>query len=156
MKYDIFISYKHSDLDNAVAAYLQKALEHYKIPKDIQKNSGKKKITRVFRDIEELSVSSSLESEIKHQLSESEYLVVICSPESKNSPWVQREIELFLSYQTFDHILPVLIKGTPEDSFPEILYANGEPLAADFRGNNKNQVLKNARKELPRIIIMVP
>ena len=36
-KHDIFISYKHEALDKAVAARLQKSLEHYKIPKEIQK-----------------------------------------------------------------------------------------------------------------------
>ena len=40
-KYDIFISYKHEALDKAVAAKLQKSLEHYKIPKEIQKKTGK-------------------------------------------------------------------------------------------------------------------
>ena len=35
-KFDVFISYRHADLDSAVAGYLQKSLEHYKIPREIQ------------------------------------------------------------------------------------------------------------------------
>ena len=40
-KYDIFISYKHEEIDKATARYLQKALEQYHIPKEIQKKTGK-------------------------------------------------------------------------------------------------------------------
>ena len=42
-KYDFFISYRHGNPDTDVARYLQKLLEHYKIPRDIQKKYGKKR-----------------------------------------------------------------------------------------------------------------
>lgn len=60
-KYDVFISYKHAEIDSAVAGYLQRALEHYKIPREIRKKAHKKKISRVFRDREELGVGSDLQ-----------------------------------------------------------------------------------------------
>ena len=54
-RFDVFISYRHSPLDSTAAAYLHKALENYNIPKEIQEKIGKKKISRVFRDEEELA-----------------------------------------------------------------------------------------------------
>ena len=139
-KYDIFISYKHEKLDKAVAAKLQKKLENYKIPKEIKVKTGKEKIQRVFRDEEELSISSDLGREIEDQLKQSEYLLLVCSKKTKESPWVLREIETFLKYRDVDHILPVLVDGEPEESFPEILLQYGEPLAADIREKNAKSV----------------
>ena len=151
-KYDIFISYKHESLDKAVAAKLQKSLEHYKIPKEIQKKTGKEKIKRVFRDEEELAVSSDLGKEIEGQIAQSEYLLVVCSKKTKESQWVLKEIDTFLKYRDAEHILPVLIEGEPEESFPESILAYGEPMAADVRGKNEKEVLKKIKKELPRLI----
>ncbi len=154
-KYDIFISYKHEELDKAVAARLQRKLEQYKIPREIKLKIGKKKIERVFRDEEELSISSDLGKEIEGQLKESEYLLLVCSKKTKDSPWVLREIETFLKYQDIDHVLPVLIEGEPEEVFPEIILQYGEPLAVDLRDTSKKKILKNADKELPRILAPV-
>ena len=151
-KYDIFISYKHEALDKAVAAKLQKSLEHYKIPKEIQKKTGKDKIKRVFRDEEELAVSSDLGKEIEGQIAQSEYLLVVCSKKTKESQWVLKEIDTFLKYRDAEHILPVLIEGEPEESFPESILAYGEPMAADVREKSEKEVLKKVKKELPRII----
>ena len=151
-KYDIFISYKHEALDKAVAARLQKSLEHYKIPKEIQKKTGKEKIKRVFRDEEELAVSSDLGKEIEGQIAQSEYLLVVCSKKTKESQWVLKEIDTFLKYRDAEHILPVLIEGEPEESFPESILVYGEPMAADVRGKNEKEVLKKVKKELPRLI----
>lgn len=154
-KYDIFISYKHEELDKAVAARLQKKLEQYKIPREIKIKTGKKKIERVFRDEEELSISSDLGKEIEGQLKESEYLLLVCSKKTKDSPWVLREIETFLKYQDIDHVLPVLIEGEPEEVFPEIILQYGEPLAVDLRDTSTKKILKNVDKELPRILAPV-
>ena len=154
-KYDIFISYKHEALDKAVAARLQKSLEHYKIPKEIQKKTGKEKIKRVFRDEEELAVSSDLGKEIEGQIAQSEYLLVVCSKKTKESQWVLKEIDTFLKYRDAEHILPVLIEGEPEESLPESILVYGEPMAADVRGKNEKEVLKKVKKELPRIIAPV-
>ena len=144
-KYDIFISYKHEELDKAVAARLQRKLEQYKIPREIKLKIGKKKIERVFRDEEELSISSDLGKEIEGQLKESEYLLLVCSKKTKDSPWVLREIETFLKYQDIDHVLPVLIEGEPEEVFPEIILQYGEPLAVDLRDTSKKKILKNGK-----------
>ena len=151
-KYDVFISYKHEPTDKKVAQYLQKALEQYKIPKEIQQKTGKKKIARVFRDEEELAVASDLSEEIEEQLRQTEFLLVVCSKKTKESIWVQREIQTFLKYRSRRYVLLVLVEGEPEEAFPKIILDGGEPLAADLRGNTDKEVLAAAQKSLPRIV----
>lgn len=151
-KFDVFISYRHAELDSAVAGYLQKTLEHYKIPKEIQKKCGKRNINRVFRDEEELGVASDLFSEIEQNLKQSEFLLVICSPRIVQSKWCLREIETFIKYRGRENVLAVLIEGEPETAFPAPLLEEGEPLAADLRGANKKEVLRHARQRMPRLV----
>ena len=150
-KFDVFISYRHADLDSAVAGYLQKALEHYKIPREIRKKCGKQNISRVFRDEEELGVASDLFNEIEQNLKQSEFLLVICSPRIVQSKWCLREIETFIKYRGRENILAVLIEGEPDTAFPAPLLEEGEPLAADLRGKDKRQVLKHAKERMPRL-----
>lgn len=165
--YDAFISYKHEELDSYAANELHKMLEHFKIPRRIQKTSGKKKINRIFRDREELALSSDLNENIQYALTHSEYLIVICSPETRNSKWVQKEIELFKSCHSHRQILAVLVKGEPEEAFPEsILFRTEtywdhgkevtqkipvEPLAADIRGDSKREIRKKMQQEILRL-----
>ena len=106
-KYDFFISYRHGDPDTQIAQYLQRALEHYKIPKEIREKSGKQKISRVFRDNEELSASFDLAGEIREQLRSSEFLIVVCSPRTRESRWVMQEIQTFIELRGREYILPV-------------------------------------------------
>ncbi len=159
-KYDAFISYRHSELDKFVAEKLHKELETYKIPKNIKDNLNIKEdsIKRVFRDQEELPLSSNLEDPIVEALKESKYLIVICSPRLKDSLWCKKEIETFKKLRGRKNIFCVLIEGEPKDSFPkELLYdekekINVEPLAADVRGSSKKEVLKKIKEEKLRLI----
>ena len=63
--YRAFISYRHSPEDIKVASDVQKRLEHYRIPRDLQKKLGIKRLGRVFRDKDELSIASDLNDTIK-------------------------------------------------------------------------------------------
>ena len=66
--YNAFISYKHADLDNKIAAYVEKHLERYHIPAKIRKKTGIKKIERIFRDTDELPITSDLTGTIEEAL----------------------------------------------------------------------------------------
>lgn len=156
MKYDAFISYKHADLDTYVAKSIHKFLETFKIPKAIKKRTGKKKITRVFRDQEELPIGSSLTDNIELALAESEFLIVICTPRTPKSEWVQREISTFIGMHGRERVLAVLAEGEPNEAFPALLLVdeNGkkvEPLAADVRGQNQKEVKKKIKMEGVRL-----
>ena len=170
-KYDAFISYRHTDLDKFVATNLHRILESYDLPKEIKQklNIKNKAFKRVFRDQEELPLSSNLEDPILQALQESKYLIVICSPRLNESLWCKKEIETFKKLRGRKNIFCVLIEGEPDESFPEeVLYdeknitlKNGktkkekvlvEPLAADIRGKNKKDVLKKLKTEKLRLI----
>ena len=170
-KYDAFISYRHAELDQFVAENLHKLLETFKVPRiaaDSIKKQKKNKINRVFRDRDELPLASSLSENIQNALENSEFLIVICSPRTPESLWVQKEIKTFISMHGRDKVLAVLIEGEPEQSFPrelrfetvEKVLEDGtkctaeqevEPLAADVRGKNKKEVYKNLKAELLRL-----
>ncbi len=170
-KYDAFISYRHTDLDKFVAENVHKQLESFRLPKSAAKKNkgGKTKIERVFRDKDELPLTSNLEDPIVQALQNSEWLIVICSPRLRESLWCRKEIETFVSLRGREHVLAVLIEGEPSESFPdELLYKiekrtlpGGtveevkipvEPLAADVRGKTKKDMLKAMKTELLRLL----
>ena len=73
MKYDAFISYRHSELDTYIAKKVHKKLETFRIPKAVKRKSGKNRINRVFRDQEELPIGNDLNHDLENALAESEY-----------------------------------------------------------------------------------
>lgn len=169
-RYDAFISYRHTEMDRFVAESLHRQLENFKLPGNIRKKqAGRTRIKRVFRDKEELPLTSNLEEPIMDALAESEYLIVICSPRLRASLWCKKEIETFIRMHGRQKILAVLIEGEPEESFPEeLLYQEEtienpdgsrktvkklkEPLAADVRGKNKRAMKKAMKKEILRLL----
>ena len=72
-----------------------------------------KKLFPVFRDRDELPLSSDLGSSIEAALRASRYLVVICSPDAARSRWVNEEIRYFKSLGREDHILAIVARGIP-------------------------------------------
>lgn len=169
--YDAFISYRHAELDKFVAENLHRYMESFKPPKSILKSgkTSRTRIERVFRDKDELPLTSNLEDPIINAIIQSEYLIVICSPRLKESAWCKKEIETFIAYHGREKVLAVLVEGEPSESFPEeLLYAEEvfyypdgtqgitkrplEPLAADVRGNSKKEVLKAMKTELLRLL----
>ena len=54
LKYNAFISYRHSEVDSKIASEVQTRLERFRIPKAIIKKTGVKRFERIFRDKEEL------------------------------------------------------------------------------------------------------
>ncbi len=156
MKYDAFISYRHTDLDMEMAKKVHTGLETYHIPKAVREKTGKKKIQRVFRDQEELPIGSDLNDNISQALEGSEYLIVICSPSTPGSYWVCKEIETFIKLHGREHILAVLIDGEPDESFPPMLLTDEEgnpvePLAADVRGSDKKERNAKFKTEILRL-----
>lgn len=168
-QYDAFISYKHQELDSLVAMRLHRMLEHYRIPEKIQATSGKKRIHRIFRDMDELTPTNDLTENIRQALQNAEYLLLICSKESCRSEWVQKEVEEFLKTHNKNRIILILLEGEPGEVFPEqlryvektakdedgiehLVKVPVEPLAADIRGRSETEIIRNLKKELLRII----
>lgn len=156
-KYWAFLSY--SSRDRAWGEWLIKTIETYKVPKPLvgrptsRDEAVPARIYPVFRDRDELPTDSDLGEMIQQALVQSRYLIVICSPASAKSLWVNREILEFKRLGRENRVLAVIIDGEPNatggpdaaaECFPPALRfrlgADGElglertePIAADAR-----------------------
>jgi eukaryotic-like serine/threonine-protein kinase len=115
-KYKAFISYSHQD--KKWGDWLHKKLETYRVSKGlIGKQTGvgvvPKRLFPIFRDREELPTSSKLGEVIAQALQESSHLVIICSPRSAKSQWVNEEIKYFKRLGKAERILCLIVDGEP-------------------------------------------
>lgn len=155
-KYRAFISYSHAD--EAWGGWLQRTLEGFRTPgalaAALEAQGRSARLAPVFRDREDLPVAGNLNSAIQAALSDSDFQIVLCSPNSARSRWVNEEIRLFHKLHGPDRVFALIIAGEPnatsiagredEECFPPalrfILDSEGnltgtpaEPLAADAR-----------------------
>ena len=162
-EYIAFISYRHMPLDKKAAELIQKRIENYVVPKELRNSNsnGGKHLGTVFRDEDELPASSNLSESITHALDRSKFLIVICTPDLPKSKWCEAEIKYFLKTHDNDHILAILVDGSPEESFsPYLCHSfdedgnitdNREPLAANIVGQNHTIDRKALDKEIVRV-----
>lgn len=145
--YKAFISYSHCDEN--WARWLQRLLEHYRVPKRLVGSGGAygpipRRLNPIFRDREDLSSAADLSLQIREELAASETLIVICSPAAAGSRWVNEEVRRFKEMGRGARILALIVDGDPQATdpanacFPDALVqsADGnrsEPLAADVR-----------------------
>lgn len=154
-RYSAFISYRHHPRDIRAAEQIQRGLEHYRVPRALRRQG--RTIARLFRDKEELPITGDLSATIRQALAASRFLIVICSPHTRESDWVRREIACFLETHSPDRVLTVLTGGEPEQVIPEALRrrpAAGpegcqkvEPLSCDWRSPRR----RTRRAELTRL-----
>lgn len=111
-RYFAFVSYSHKDM--AWAKWVQNKLEHYRLPAQIRKKhvALPQKLAPVFRDETDLA-GPVLEEALQRELERSQYLIVICSPNSVASSYVNDEIEYFLSLGRKKQIIPLVVEGQP-------------------------------------------
>ena len=145
-KYYAFISYKREDED--WAKWLQHKLEHYKLPSNLNGRTDlPKEIRPVFKDTSELN-PGNLPQQIHDALEQSRYLVVICSPRSAKSEWVNREVETFIAMGKTDKIIPFIIEGNAfaknpgEECFPQAI--RDLPEEQEILGANINEMGRDA------------
>jgi tetratricopeptide (TPR) repeat protein len=156
-RYVAFLSYSHRN--KAETEWLHKALERYHIPKKlVGKETSKGKVPArlipIFRDRDELSASADLGNELRGALERSEHLIVIASPNSARSTYVQEEIRFFKSLHGEHRVFALIVGGEPyasgmpgredEEAFPvslrykldaqgQVSDVPAEPIAADIR-----------------------
>jgi TIR domain-containing protein len=154
-KYWAFISYSHADEE--WAKWLHKSIETYRVPRklvgrDTANGPLPKRLFPVFRDRDELPGASDLGGKIQEALTTSRSLVVICSPQSAVSKWVNEEVKTYKRLGRSDRVLCLMIDGEPNaapdsgllecfpravrfqvDAHGEIIEEPAEPIAADAR-----------------------
>lgn len=126
-EYFAFISYQRDDEE--WAKWLAHELEHYHLPLTLNgREDLPQNLRPIFRDIDELS-AGNLPRQINQALRSSKYLIVICSPRSAKSPWVNKEIQEFINLGKTDKIFPFIVDGIamcknpedPKECFPPAL-----------------------------------
>lgn len=139
-KYFAFISYKSEDVEWAV--WLQHELEYYHLPSSYNgREDIRQDLRPIFRDIDELR-AGNLPEQIQQALKDSENLIVICSPQSAKSPWVNDEVKTFISLERTNKIFPFIVEGnSPQEFFPPALLAlpkEQERLGGDVSKNGRD------------------
>lgn len=154
-KYDVFLSYRHKSLDNLITQKTFHFVESYRLPSPLRRK-GYPNIHRAFRDTEELSVSRVLTDTIDSALRSTNCLIVVCSTDTPNSEWVDREVETFIELGRAEHIYPLLISGEPETSFPPCLKRVPDIMdrVVDIRTPG-NPVKKMIAKEDPALLKVI-
>jgi len=118
-KYFAFISYKEEDYE--MAKWLQHKVEHYHLPSITRKKHPNlpQKIKPVFEYKSEMA-GGFLKPAIKQALDESKYLIVICSPNTPQSPWVAGEVQHFIDEGQIDCIIPFVVAGEAYSKDPDL------------------------------------
>ena len=146
-KYFAFISYSHKD--KKIAKKLQKRLENYHLPSALQKSNPElpKNLSPVFIDESNLVARGSLQSALRDNLDKSKYLIIICSPNSAKSEYVNDEADYFIKNGRADHIIPLIVDGVPHSEYTSLecfppailsLPRENEPLGIDIKTHGRN------------------
>ena len=157
-RYKGFISYSWADAK--WGKWLHHAIETYRTPRPLVGTEGRRgpvpaRLHPLFKDREEQAAGASIGRAVEEALANSEFLVVICSPNSAKSQWVNREIAWFKAHRDPANILALIVGGEPgaaalpgreaDECFPRALThvvnaamevtpeALDAPLAADAR-----------------------
>jgi len=104
MMYQAFMSYSHA-ADDKLSPAIQAGLHN------LARRWYQMRAVRVFRDKTSLSANPHLWSSIEEALGQSEYFVLLASPLSAKSPWVQREVQWWLSNRDSTKIIILLTDG---------------------------------------------
>ncbi len=141
-RYYAFISYNSAD--EKWAKWLQHNLEYYHIPSALCKKYPHlpKKIRPVFWDKQDLN-GVRLKNILEENLAASKYLILVCSPSSAKSEWVNGEVEAFIAMGKGDHIIPFIVDGEPHAANPEEecfpLALRNLPKSEEIRGVDARQ-----------------
>ena len=137
--YDVFVSYSRDD-----AAFVNKLvyrLGRYAPPKSLELPT---RCLSVFVDNKDL-VGTEYYQAIEEVLNDAKKLIVVCSPSSRKSRYVEDEIRRFLKVdeRSFADVIPILLRGIPNNeakpeeeefkAFPDVLYEHAKmPLAVNY------------------------
>lgn len=148
--YDVFLSYRHKPRDNKICKKAHTLLETFKPPR----RHNKSNIKRVFRDDEELPVAGVLSDTIGNALKSARVLLVICSKDTPESQWVDREVRTFIELGRFDKIYALLLEGDPSQCFPNALrlVPGIENRTLRIAARSERQMINNLKRQLLQVV----
>jgi hypothetical protein len=119
LKYRAFISYSHAD--STWTKWLHRALEGFRVDKDLvgrETSTGTipKALRPIFRDRDDFTAGHAFSDQTLAALDGSAAVIVICSPASVKSAYVNEEIKLFKSRHPERPVIPLIVGGKPGDA----------------------------------------
>ena len=154
-RYRGFLSYSHAD--RKFARKLHHYLENFKVPINLVGTPSShgvvpEKLGTFFMDREELPSAPDLSTAIGQAITGSDFLIVLCSPYSALSEYVNQEVLEFKRMGRGDHILCIITEDVAPTADPikdcfcpalkfeldeqgELSDRPSEPIAADARPN---------------------
>ncbi|MDP3491797.1 MAG: toll/interleukin-1 receptor domain-containing protein [Hyphomonadaceae bacterium] len=132
-RYRAFISYSQQDKD--WGRRIHTWLETYRIPEGVGPagQSADRRLGRFFRDDEDMAAASDIAEIVRRAIESAESLIVICSPRSAQSKWVNAEIQHYRRTGRARKVFAVIVDGIPNsgdpatECFPPALRAAGDP-----------------------------
>lgn len=164
-KYFAFISFQSGDAREAVR--LQHAIERYRLPAVLCKEQKvPRRIKPLYCYINDMHAGEELMQELKSRMEQSRFLIVVCSPRSAKSVYVNSGIDYFVSLGRRDSIIPIIVSGMPysgnpeTECFPEALKRHfpkhADPLQDhSILGINIREAGVSRRKAYDRAMLMV-
>ena len=172
-RYKAFISYSWADA--TWGNWLQKAIETYRTPAALVGKDGAlgpvpARLHPLFKDREEEAAGASIGAAVETALAASEFLIVVCSPNSAKSKWVDRELAWFKTHRDPAKVLALIVDGSPgsgdeNECFPLALTHHiapdltitgdptDHPLAADARDSGDGK--RKARLKIAAALLGV-
>lgn len=110
-----FLSFSHKD--HRFGARLLARLKHYRVPAALREAHGRR-LRVTSRDRAEVMAGGELSERLKHELTASDALIVVCSPRAAASRWVNQEIAAFKLMGKGARIIPVIVHGDEAEALP--------------------------------------
>lgn len=155
--------------DKEIAETLAGSIRKYRLPRGVQLPSPELDYRKIFVDCS----GSEFDDSVKLLLDHTRYLVVICSPDAKDSLAIRSRLVYFRHFRRNEDIVAVIVRGEPVDAFPESFIERKvvrhilpdmrvvereetiEPVAADLRGDTPARRRQLLRYETVRITASV-
>lgn len=155
--------------DAETADTLAESIRKYRLPSGITLSQKNTDYRRILLDTQE----TAFNEQVQEQLDKSRFLVLLCSPDAKNSASVNSRLTAFCRSHDRDQIIAVIVNGEPEEVFPENFTERKmvrhilpnhrviermeliEPIAADLRADSEKRKKQLLRYETVRIVASV-
>lgn len=165
--WDICVVSARSDEEDAKA--LAESIRKYRLPSGIASSQDERDYRRILLDTQE----TTFDEKVREQLDSSRFLILLCSPDAKNSVPLNQRLAAFYSTHDRDKMIAVIVRGEPEESFPESFIERKmvqhilpdkrviermetiEPIAADLRADTEKRRKQLLQYETVRIVASV-